>query len=102
MIVSEEKGPSDLPSKVKHGIKLYKSVPACTLHESSINWWRDRIGTYPLLVQVEVRYLMIPATSVPSERVFHVGGSIVNKKRCSLHSDNVNMMIFLHTNYKLQ
>jgi hypothetical protein len=101
IIVSESEGPNDIPSKIKLEVKLYKSVPACPLHESPVNWWRDRIGTYPLLGQLAVRYLMIPATSVPSERVFSAAGSIVNKKRCSLHSENVNMMIFLHSNYKL-
>ena len=100
IIVSEEEGPSDLPSKIKLEVKMYKSVPACPLNESAVSWWQDRIGTYPLLGQLAMRYLMIPATSVPSERVFSAAGSIVNKKRCSLKSENVNMMVFLHANCK--
>ncbi len=67
LFVSEEEGLTDLASQIKLEIKLYTSVPSCPLNESPINWYRERIGTYPLLGQLAVRYLMIPATSVPSE-----------------------------------
>ena len=43
---------------------------------------------------------MIQATSVASERVFSTAGEIVTKKRSSLTPSNVNMLIFLHKDFK--
>ena len=44
------------------------------------------------------KYLDLPATSTPSERVFSIAGSIVNKKRACLLPENVNMLVFLYEN----
>ena len=43
--------------------------------------------------------LCIPGSSVPSERVFSKSGQLLNKKRASLKSKNVDMLIFLNKNY---
>ncbi len=88
----------DLASLVEDELKRYKSEPRPPQNIEVVEWWRKRRHSYPLLTKVAVYFLMIPATSVPSERVFSVAGQIVNKKRSSLAPDNVNRLIFLHTN----
>ncbi len=42
--------------------------------------------------------MCIPATSVPSERIFSTSGNIVTKLRASLKPENVDMLVFLHKN----
>ena len=60
----------------------------------------DRV-TYKLLSTLAAKYLCVPTTSVPSERVFICTGNIINSKRACIHPENVNMLCFLHNNLYL-
>ena len=46
------------------------------------------------------KYLSMPATAVPSERVFSNAGYILNKRRSTLDKNVANMLVTLHTNLK--
>ena len=75
----------------------------CRITESDYNltlleWWKKNESYFPRLSQVAKKYLAVPASSVPSERVFSTAGEIVNKKRCRLHFENVDLLIFLNKN----
>ena len=63
-----------------------------------LEWWGASKRRYPLLSQLATRYLTIPATSVPCERVFSIAGHVVNEKRACLLPSNVNMLVFLAEN----
>ncbi len=90
----------DAITKAKNEIDRYMQEPVAHYSDHPVSWWGDRIGSYPILTQVAIRYLPIPATSVPSERVFSTAGNIVSKKRGALNHDTVDMLISLHENYK--
>lgn len=45
-----------------------------------------------------MKYLSVPATSVPSERVFSEAGQIINDHRSKLHPSKADMQIFLKPN----
>ena len=66
--------------------------------EDPMRFWKDNKSTYPLMYQVAKRYLHIPATSVPSERIFSLAGFICRKKRTKLLEEHVNQQIFLAKN----
>ena len=66
--------------------------------DDPMKFWTDNKSRFPLLYQVARRYLQIPATSVPSERVFSLAGFIVRKKRTKLLAKHVNQQIFLAKN----
>lgn len=82
-------------------MERYCAEPPCPMDGDSLEWWQARRPAYPLLSSLAARYLGIPATSVPSERVFSCAGNLVTKKRAALRPDNVEMLLFLHYNYKL-
>ena len=46
----------------------------------------------PLLKNVAKRLLSIPATSVPSQKIFSTSGLIVSKLRTSLNPENVKIL----------
>ena len=65
-----------------------------------LEWWSAAQIRYPKLAQLAKQYLCIPATSVPSERVFSVAGLTVSKLRGSLDPDTVNEIPFLQKHPK--
>ncbi|XP_063743762.1 E3 SUMO-protein ligase ZBED1-like [Eleginops maclovinus] len=68
------------------------------LHTDPLTWWKANQKRYPRLAKLASAYLCVPATSVPSERVFSAAGLIVNRLRTRLHPEHVDMLIFLNKN----
>ena len=56
---------------------------------------------YPFLSILARKFLCIPATSVPLERIFSAAGHIVSKLRASLSPENVDALLFLRQNAEL-
>lgn len=63
-----------------------------------LNWWKLHSPLFPKLQDCAKKFLCIPATSVPSERLFSKAGELVSQKRSSLSDDNINMILFLNKN----
>ena len=68
------------------------------MDEDPLLWWSKNSSRYPNLTVLAKKYLAIPATSVPAERVFSTAGNIVNQKRACLLPENVNLLVFLAEN----
>ena len=66
----------------------------------SLAWWKDNSDKYSRLSVLARRYLAVPSTSVPSERIFSAAGLIVTKLRNSnrLSSSCIDQIIFLSKN----
>ena len=63
-----------------------------------LEWWKLNEHRFKVLSKLAGKLLCIPATSIPSERLFSSAGTIVNKKRASLSPNNVDMLTFLCKN----
>ena len=64
-------------------------------------WWKEREMLYPLVAKLAKKYLAIPASTAPSERVFSVAKNILQKKRWNLLPSRLSKHIFLRKNSKL-
>ena len=63
-----------------------------------VMWWKANEPRYPKMAKQARRYLAVPGTSIPSERVFSISGPVVSKHRCSLAHSNVDALVFLCKN----
>nr|XP_014267406.2 zinc finger BED domain-containing protein 1-like [Maylandia zebra] len=76
-------------------LNLYKAEPKIDIGEYPLQWWLKREGAHARLAPIARKYLSTPATTVPCERLFSLSGHIIQKKRASLSSDNVNRIVCL-------
>ena len=61
-------------------------------------WWLANKNQYPILHNLALKYLSIPATSVPSERLFSDAKNLVTPQRTRLNSNLINQLMFLKRN----
>ena len=83
------------PSEIDH----YYNAPNAELQADPVCWWKEHSEQFPKLCKLAQKYLCVPATSVPAERVFSTAGLVVNRLRSRLSSEHVDMLIFLRKNY---
>lgn len=86
---------------VTQEITSYRAADAPDLDSNLCEWWRSHELTYSCVTKLAKTYLAVPATSVPSERVFSKAGEIISAKRSALISENVEKLIFLSINMKV-
>jgi len=70
----------------------------------ALNFWERNTGDLPLLSAMACVYLALGPGSVPVEQLFSTAGLIVNGKRRQLTELSpfwINMICFVHDNYKL-
>jgi hypothetical protein len=61
-----------------------------------LDWWCVKQSQFPLLSKLAVKYLAIPATSAPSERVFSTAGITIASERAKLDPKGAGDLVFLH------
>lgn len=79
--------------------KRYLREPTCSKDQDPLAFWKEtRKQRFPGLCKMAMKYMGIPATSVPSEKLFSTAGNIVTARREKLTSDHVQQLLFLHEN----
>ncbi|CAH1261476.1 ZBED1 [Branchiostoma lanceolatum] len=84
--------------RIEREMEKYKRLPKLPSTDDIVAFWRSKQDELPLLTRHARKYLIVPGTSVPSERVFSTAGDIVKAERASLDPKNVNMLLFLKKN----
>ena len=76
----------------------YTAEPCIPLTSDPLVWWDENRHIYPKLAKLAFKYLCVPATSVPAERVFSAAGLIISRLRSRLSPEHVDMLISLNKN----
>ena len=96
--VPVEKQPKTAYERAEAEVTKYRSTPPLALKENPLGWWRKKEEDFPLLAKLAKRYLCIPGTSVPAERVFSTAGDILTAQRSTLKPKHVDQLLFLAKN----
>ena len=83
-----------LAKRICKAVAKYIALEKLIEDQHPLQWWNDNQKRLPLLAKYARKYLCIPATSIPSERAFSLGGYIVNQRRTCLLPKNVNILVF--------
>ena len=84
--------------KYNKEINNYLDQPTVESDCNPLQWWKEHACVFPLLARMAKKYLCVPGTSVPSERIFSKGGLIVDPFRSRLSPGHVNTLMFLSKN----
>ncbi|XP_070814650.1 ADP-ribosylation factor-related protein 1 isoform X1 [Chaetodon trifascialis] len=88
----------DPTATIEAELNSYLLAKPLDMDEDPLLWWKKYQENYPRLIDMARKYLCVPATSSPSERVFSAGGNIVSCERSCLAPDMVNKLVFLAKN----
>ena len=91
-------GENDTESNGNMEFDRFPREPVINSAEHSLEWWKRNQENFPSIAKFTRKYLCIPASSVPAERIFFTAGLVINQQRCSWLPENVDMLIFLNKN----
>ena len=86
----------DRKEKIEREMSRYIAEPS--EKTDSLVWWRKMEPIFPYLSVLARKYLCVPASSVPCERIFSITGHLVCRRRAALSPENINMLVFLNRN----
>uniref|UniRef100_A0AAR2J935 BED-type domain-containing protein n=1 Tax=Pygocentrus nattereri TaxID=42514 RepID=A0AAR2J935_PYGNA len=98
--LQEFKEGESLHTIIEKEIKSYLMIPEVDSDVNPLDWWKTQEVNFPRLGKLAKKYLCIPASSSPSERVFSTGGNIITCNRAALKPDAVDRLVFLSHNLR--
>jgi len=96
--ISATAAPGRSRESIQHELDLFVAEPTIHRDQCPLQWWAANQKSYPLVAEIARRLLAIPATSVPSERLFSKAGDVITKKRNRLDPTKADRVIFLMEN----
>lgn len=82
-------------------VQRYLKTPYVNRASDPLEFWAKHQTFFPHLFNITQKYLSIPATSVPCERVFSKAGEILCKKRNRLNAKTLEQILFFNKNSML-
>jgi hypothetical protein len=83
---------------IRDEVAQYLAQPAVGVAKDPLEWWRMHKSLFPVLARLARKFLCIPATSAPVERVWSTAGNVVTRRRARLSDDLVDSIVFCHEN----
>ncbi|CAG8712925.1 22599_t:CDS:2, partial [Dentiscutata erythropus] len=88
---------SNMSNKVICYLALPKEAQECNILE----WWKEQVNILPVLSRLAMKYLSIPATSVPNKRLFSDASLHLSACHSCLKPELLASILFLKRNMKL-
>ncbi|XP_046543896.1 zinc finger BED domain-containing protein 4-like [Haliotis rubra] len=63
-----------------------------------LHFWKEQKNVFPILSEPAKKYLAIPASSAPVERLFSVAGKTFRPERCRLNSTTFQTLMMIKSN----
>ena len=95
LMLLQESSSEEEEDSVEQCLERYKAEPLAGMDDCPQEWWSTRKASHRDMALLARKYLATPATSVPCERLFSLSGHVVQKRRASLLSENVNRLVCL-------
>ncbi len=86
-------GPGSSPT-VEGVIDTYLREATTPRKGIPLDYWKQKQSQWPLLASIARKYLSIPPSSVPSERLFSTTGEVMSDRRNRLDPEKVEMLLF--------
>ncbi|XP_052408630.1 E3 SUMO-protein ligase ZBED1-like [Carassius gibelio] len=99
---TEEQQGKPFPQIIEEEVTTYKLADSIHVDADPFIWWKTNERKFPHVAKAAQKHLCVPGTSVASERIFSTAGDIVSAKRSRLAAENVDRLIFLQKNLKIQ
>ena len=81
---------------IEDELKRYMLEPQTNWRVNNVmQWWSDHEANFPHIALLALKYLAIPASSAPSERVFSQLKLVIDRKRWRMDAGRVERVIFL-------
>jgi hypothetical protein len=88
-----------LSDRLSKELDSYLAEPNEEETSNPLSWWCSHQSQYPSVAAVAKVYLAIPATSVPSERVFSKCGRVCSERRSMLSPQHVEHPVFFDAEF---
>uniref|UniRef100_A0A4W5K7U4 HAT C-terminal dimerisation domain-containing protein n=1 Tax=Hucho hucho TaxID=62062 RepID=A0A4W5K7U4_9TELE len=98
LFTTQEQGTKSKVKVIEEEVTSYREVDCIPLDADPLTWWKTKELIYPHVAILAWRYLAVPGTSVPSERVFSTAADIVTASPSDLTADHVDRLILLKKN----
>jgi hypothetical protein len=93
LFTTQEQGTKSKVNVIEEEVTSYREVDCIPLDADPLTWWKTKDLIYHHVAMLVRRYLTVPGTSVPSERVFSTAADIVIASRSVLTVDNVDRLV---------
>ena len=70
-------------------------------YNNPLEWWKTHKDDYPILVELAMEFLSIPATSAASERVWSRAAQVLSTKRARLSEKVASNVLFVKENLEV-
>ena len=79
-------------------VNKYLNLPCISEEENPLDYWKKEKDTFPVLSSLACKYLCIPASSAPVERLFSIAGKVFRPERCRISDERFQQLMMIRCN----